>query len=308
MPMALYVTRRTFHAAIVLLLVLTAVFLSVQLIGDPVRLLLPLTATTEQVEQYRTQIGLNDPLYQQYFDFISGAWHGDFGDSIFFQNQSAFGLALGRVGATFLLAGCSLVIAFVIGVTLGVVAAVKQSSWLGSVISVLSMGAVSLVEFWVALVFIYIFAVELGLVPTSGYGSAANLVLPVAVLCLRPMGRLAQFTRAAVAAELRKPYVRAATARGIPRRRVVGVHALKNVSVPLVTMGGDELIAVVSSAVIIEVVFAWPGVGSLLLQAIQQRDLPLVEACVFIFTLVVVIVNLLVDLTYGALDRRARVI
>jgi peptide/nickel transport system permease protein len=300
-----YVLRRVLHAVVVVFVVLVAVFLAAQVIGDPVRLLLPLTATKEEADALRASLGLDDPLHAQMWRFFSGALTGDFGDSLWMR-QPAFELALDRVGATLTLAVCAIAVSLIAGVALGLLAAAR-GGWLKRVISVASLGAVSIVEFWAALILIYVFAVQLSLFPTSGSGSLSALILPVAVLSMRSTGRIAQFTLTGVSDELAKPYVRAAVARGIPRWRIVSIHALKNVSVPLVTLTGDEFISVTSTAVLVEVVFAWPGLGSLMLQAIAHRDLPLVEACVLIFTLVVVIVNLTVDLSYGWLDRRARV-
>jgi len=300
-----YTSRRLVHAAVVILVVLTAVFFVAQGIGDPVRLALPLDASPEQAAALTQKLGLDDSLLERFWRFLSGAVQGDFGNSLWLQ-QPALGLALDRVGATFLVATTAIALSVVVGVPLGMLAAAR-GGWVSSLVSLMSLTAVSIVEFWFALILIYIFAVQLSLLPTSGYGGIEHLVLPALVLSLRTTGRLAQFTRTAIGEELRKPYVRAAVARGIPRRRIVGIHCFKNISVPLLTLTSDEFISVFSTAIVIEVVFAWPGLGSLMLQAIEHRDLPLVQSCVFIFTLVVVLVNLLVDLIYGSLDRRARV-
>jgi peptide/nickel transport system permease protein len=301
-----YVARRVGQSFAVVIVVLIAVFLASQVIGDPVRLQLPLSATDEQVAALRQSLGYDDPLVDQFARFIGGAARGDFGVSLW-QRQPALGLAFDRLGATLLLATSAIVVAFVAGVGMGLLGAARPRTWLDKAVSAISLTAVSVVEFWIALILIYVFAVKLHILPTSGYGSFEMLILPTIVLALRPAGRIAQFTRAAVTDELAKPYVRAAVARGIPRRRIVSIHALKNVSVPLLTLTSDEYIAVISTAVIIETIFAWPGVGSLLLQAIHLRDLPLVVSCVFIFTVAVVFINLVVDLLYGVLDRRARV-
>ena len=304
MPVA-FLSRRLVHSLVVVFVVLTAVFLAAQVIGDPARLMLPVNAPLEQVAETRAALGLDDPLHQQFARFVQGAVQGDFGDSLWMR-EPAFGLALARVGPTLMLGASTIVVSFLVGLTLGLLAAARRGGWLDRVVVVGSLAAVSIVEFWIALILIYVLAVQLELLPTSGYGSVSNLIIPVIVLSLRPTGRIAQFSRAAMVDELEKPYVRAAVARGIPRWRIVSIHGLKNMSVPLVTLTGDEFISVVSTAVVIEFIFAWPGLGSLLMGAINHRDLPLAEACVFLFTVVVVIVNFLVDVSYGFLDRRTR--
>jgi ABC-type dipeptide/oligopeptide/nickel transport system permease component len=302
----IYAARRLLQALVVLFVVLTLVFLTVNLIGDPVLLMVPADATPDQIRILRESLGYNDPLMLRYLRFIGGAVTGDFGDSLWMR-QPALGIALGRYLPSLVLGLTAMVIAVVIGPTLGVVAVIGRRGWMEQVVSVISFGAVATVEFWAALILIYIFAVKLALLPTSGL-SPAGVIMPAIVVSLAAIGRLAQFTMESLKDEMAKPYSRAAIARGVPRWRVVTIHSSKNIAVPLVTLFGNELIAAVSSVTIIEVVFAWPGEGQLLYLAIQNRDLPLVVACVFIFTVVVVVINFIVDMLYGVLDRRARIV
>jgi peptide/nickel transport system permease protein len=301
---ATYLLRRLVHSLVVVLIVLCAVFLAAQAIGDPVRLVLPTTASNAAADALRHSLGYDDPLLTQFGRFISHAIRGDFGDSVWI-GQDSMSLASADIGNTLILAVGAVFVGFAVGISLGLIASARPQGWIDRLTSASTLVCVSVVDFWVAFILIYVFAVQLRVLPTSGFTGASSLVLPIAVLALRPCGRSAQFVRAAVGEELGKPYIKAALARGIPQARLIRIHALKNVSVPLVTLGGDELVAALSTSVVVGVVFAWPSVGTLLLHAVEHRDLPLVEACVFIFTICIVLINLTVDVSYGFLDRRA---
>ena len=303
--MVIYVAKRIVQAVIVLFIVLTLVFLTVNLIGDPALLMAPADASPEQIKLLRESLGLDQPLIVRYWQFISGGVMGNFGES-FWMRQPALQVAGSRYGATLILGLSAMVLALVIGPTLGALAVISRRGWPEQVVSIISFGAVATVEFWAALILIYVFAVKLGVLPTSGF-SPQGVILPAVVISIPAIGRLAQFTMESLKEEMTKPYARAAIARGVPRSRTVMIHGAKNIAVPLTTLFGNELIAAVSSVTIIEVVFAWPGEGQLLYLAIQNRDLPLVIACVFIFTIVVVTINFLVDMLYGVIDRRARI-
>jgi peptide/nickel transport system permease protein len=289
----------------VLYIVLTGVFIMVHLIGDPALLLVPASASPQQIATVRQQLGLNAPILTQYWHFVSGAVHGSFGTS-YWMKIPALPVAWHRLVPSLVLGATAMVLALVVGLGLALAAAASRKDTLEQVVSVISFGVVAIVDFWAGLLLIYFFAVKLGWVPTTGY-SALGLILPAIVVSLRAIGRIAQFTLESLKAELAKPYPRAAIARGVPRWRVVSRHCLRNVSVPLVTLTGNELIQAISSIAIIEFVFAWPGEGQLMLLAIQNRDLPMVISCVFMFTVVVVLINFAVDMLYGLLDRRARV-
>ena len=305
--MLTYIARRVLQAVAVLLVVLTLVFIVVNLLGDPAILMVPVDATPEQIALVREQLGLNDPLYVRYLRFMLGVAQGSFGNSLW-MHEPALGLAWSTLWPTLYLGGTAMLFALVVGLPLGLVAATTRKGWIEQLVQIISFGAVSVVEFWVGLMLILFFAVELQLLPTSGFGSTSSVILPAIVISLRAIGRIAQFTAEGVRGELAKPYARAAIARGVPRWRVVTIHALKNMAVPLVTLYGNELIQATSSIAIVEVVFAWPGEGRMLLQSIYNRDLPLVQASVFLFTVLIVLVNLTVDLLYGILDRRARLV
>jgi peptide/nickel transport system permease protein len=293
------------HSILILLGLVIVVFFVTHMLGDPARLMLRPEATEEQVQALRDSLGLNDPLYVQFGRFISDLARGDFGDSIW-QRVPALPIVLDRVPATLYLAGVTMVIAFPLAVLLGIVSAVRPRSVADRIVTVVSLGGVSTADFWVGLMLILLFAVQLGWLPTSGYGGLQYVILPAIALALRPMGRISQVVRSAMLDEMSKQYMVTARAKGLKERTVVFSHALKNAFIPVVTLGGDEAAALLNGAVVIETLFGWPGVGILLIQAIERRDLPLIEAAVLTIAVMIVTVNLLVDLTYALLDPRVR--
>ncbi len=300
-----YLLRRLLHSVFILIGLVIVVFLVTHMLGDPARLMLRPEATEEQVQALRDSLGLNDPMYVQFGRFISDLARGDFGDSLW-QRVPALPIVLERVPATLYLAGVTLVIAFPLAVLLGIISAVRPRSLWDRIVTVISLGGVSTADFWVGLMLILFFAVQLGWLPTSGYGGLQYVILPAIALALRPMGRISQVVRSAMLDEMSKQYMVTARAKGLKERTVVVGHALKNAFIPVVTLGGDEAAALLNGAVVIETLFGWPGVGILLIQAIERRDLPLIEASVLTIAVMIVTVNLLVDLTYAILDPRVR--
>jgi peptide/nickel transport system permease protein len=313
-----YVLRRAWQAVLVIFVVLSLVFVAGRMIGDPAVLLLGPEASAEDILRVRQQMGLEDPLIEQYLRFISGAVTGDFGTTFRYgfavpdvAAEGATGtptlpLVIERLPATFLLAATAMALALVVAILLGCLAAMRPKSLLDRVINVISLGGISTVDFWLGFMLILLLGVQLGWFPTSGYGGWQYLVLPALTLAVRPIGRIAQLVRSAMLDELARPYVGALRARGLSEPRVVFGHALKNAAIPVSTMVGDELIQVLQGAIVVEVVFAWPGIGSLLVEALSRRDLPLVEATIFVLALIVLSVNLIVDLVYTRLDPKVR--
>jgi peptide/nickel transport system permease protein len=293
------------HSLFILLGLVIVVFFVTHMLGDPARLMLRPEATEEQVQALRDSLGLNDPLYEQFGRYMADLARGDFGDSIW-QRVPALPIVLDRIPATLYLAGVTLLIAFPLAVLLGIISAVRPRSFADRIVTVVSLGGVSTADFWVGLMLILFFAVQLGWLPTSGYGGLEYVVLPAIALALRPMGRISQVVRSAMLDEMSRPYMVTARAKGLRERTVVTGHALKNAFIPVVTLGGDEAAALLNGAVVIETLFGWPGVGILLIQAIERRDLPLIEAAVLTIAVMIVTVNLLVDLTYAILDPRVR--
>ncbi|MDD9955653.1 MAG: ABC transporter permease [Anaerolineaceae bacterium] len=303
--MLAYLARRLLQSVAVTFVVLSLVFVAGRILGDPVRLVVGIEASEERVQRVREQLNLNQPLGQQYANFIGDALSLQFGTS-FWQKVPALPRVLERIPATLTLTAAALALALPLGITLGALSALRPWSRIDRVTNVISLGGVSIVEFWLALMLILIFPVRLGWFKTSGYGGIEYFVLPALTLCYKPLGRIAQITRSAMLDELAKPYVKAARARGLAERRVVFVHALKNAAVPVLTISGDELAALLNGAIIVETVFGWPGIGRLTIQALERRDLPMVEATVFVVAIFIIVTNLLVDMAYTWLNPRIR--
>ncbi|MEX1056458.1 MAG: ABC transporter permease [Natronospirillum sp.] len=310
-----YIVRRAGHSALLLLLVVTFVFFAGRMIGDPAIVMLGPSASDAALEQLRTNMGLNDPLLMQYGRFLTGLLQGDLGVSFRYgfaqmpadQFLEAGGtpvmpLVLERLPQTFYLAAVALGSALALALLMGCLAAMNPRSWIDHFVNVLSLASVSLVQFWLGLMLIVLFAVHLGWLPTGGYGSWYHVILPAIALGARPLGRVAQVTRSAMLDELARPYVAAARAKGLPEHRIVGVHALKNAGVPIVTITGDELVQLVTGAILVETVFGWPGIGQLLVSSLNTRDLPVLQGSILAVAALVILVNLVVDMTYTYLN------
>ena len=281
------------------------VFFLTQLIGDPARLMLRPEATPEQVQALRDSLGLNDPLLVRFARFVGDVLRGDFGDSIW-QRTPALPIVMSRIPATLYLAAAALLLAIPSAIALGIVSALKPSKATNGVVTVLSLVGVSTADFWLGMMLVLVFAVELGWFPTSGFGGIQYVVLPAIALALRPIGRISQIIRSTLLDEIGKTYVVTARAKGLREQVVILGHVLKNAAIPTLTLTGDEAAALLNGAVVIETLFGWPGVGILLIQAIERRDLPLIEAAVVVIAIMILTVNLLVDLGYSLLDPRVR--
>ena len=293
------------HSVVVLLGLIVVVFFMTHLVGDPVSLMLRPEATEEQRQALRERLGLNDPILVQFGRFFTGAVRGDFGESIW-QRVPALPVVLSRLPATLYLASATLLLAIPLAILLGIVSAIRPRSLIDRVVTVVALGGVSTADFWLGLMLILFFAVRLGWLPTSGFGGFQYVLLPALALAFRPLGRISQVVRSAMLDQFSQPYVTTARAKGLTERIVVYLHTLKNAAIPVATMVGDEAASLLNGAVVIETVFGWPGVGILLIQAIERRDLPLIEASVIVIAVMIVTVNLLVDLAYTFLDPRVR--
>ena len=275
------------------------------MLGDPARLMLRPEATPAQVEAVRERLGLNDPLPEQFFRFMGGAIRGDFGDSIW-QRAPALPIMLERLPNTLYLAGVTILVALPLAALLGIVSALRPGSIVDRSSTVVALAGVSIADFWLGLMLILFFAVNLGWLPTSGFGGPEYVILPALALMVRPLGRISQVIRSSMLDQLGQPYVTTARSKGLSERVVVTLHAMKNAAIPALTLIGDETAALLNGAVVIETVFGWPGIGLLLIQAIERRDLPLIEACVFAIAVMIIVANLLVDLAYTLFDPRIR--
>lgn len=298
-----YLLRRLVQSLLVLIIVLVLVYFLVNAVGDPARLMLPDNAPHSVYLALRHRLGLDDPFFVRFLRTLKAWSHGSFGDSIW-QGVPALPLAVGQLPALLLLAGATMAIALPSALTLGILSGSRRGSTPDRLATGSSLFGVSVPDFWLGLMLILLFAVHFRIFPTSGYGDVSHLVLPALTLAPAVMGRLTQITSSAVAEELTKPYAVAAEAKGLSSTRVLVTHVLKNASLPIITLAGSELATLLNGSVVIGIVFAWPGLGTLFIQAIERRDLPLVEACVFVVAIFVIVVNLLVDLSYGILDPR----
>ena len=301
-----FLARRLLLTVPVLAGVATLVFSLIHLVpGDPVEAMLGESASRQDVANLRHQLGLDRPLYIQYAAFIGGAMTGDLGRSLR-TGQSVVGTIAERMPATIELAIAAMLFAGLVAVPLGIVAAVRPGTAVDHAATAIALVGISLPSFWVGPILALVFAVELGWLPVSGRGTPAHLVLPAITLGAPLAAVLARMTRASLLGELREVYVLAARGRGVSRTRAVLRHAFRNSLVPLVTIVGLQFGAVLTGAVITETIFAWPGVGRLLVQSITFRDYPLVQGCILLIAATYVVVNLIADLWYGFLDPRIR--
>lgn len=296
-----YLVRRAVLSVAVLFGLSLLVFAMVSLSGDPVRLLLPPDASAEQVERFRVSLGLDRPLPVRYLRFLSQAVRLDFGESIQL-GDPALALVLARLPETLTLAGLAVLVAVAVGVPLGVAAAVRRNTVWDTLITSFALIGQSTPVFWVGVMSILLFAVRLRWLPSSGTGGPEHLVLPVGTLALFLLGGLVRVTRTSMLEVLDRPYVRTAVAKGQRGRIVVWRHAFRNALVPVVTQIGLQMRFVIGGSVITETIFAWPGLGRLLVNAVYARDYPLVEAGVFVVALLLIVVNTLVDLSYARLN------
>ncbi len=298
-----YLLKRLWHTVYVVIGISMISFFFIHLSGDPVMLMLPGDASMEEVEQLRQKLGFNDPLYVQYGRFIKKAVQGDFGESLYY-HVPALDLILERLPASLELSLAAMVLALVVSIPIGIISAVYRGSALdmGSMLGALF--GLSMPHFWLGIMFIMIFSVKLGWLPTSGRGTFAQLIMPALALAMSLMAMFARLTRSVMLEVLSLDYIRTARAKGLREFYVIGKHALKNALIPLVTVAGMQFGLLIGGTVIIETVFAWPGVGRLVVQAIFNRDYPLVQSIVFILALIFVAANLLVDLLYIYLDPR----
>ncbi|MEP3279453.1 MAG: ABC transporter permease [Stappiaceae bacterium] len=305
-----YTLRRIINSLVLLLITISFVFFAGRLIGDPALNILGPGATPAALEKLRVVAGLNDPLWQQYLNYMAGIFTGNFGVSYRFGfsvlpaldladlGQPVLSIVLERLPATFILAGSALAIAVPLGIFMGVTAAARPRSVADRIVTVLSLAGVSVVQFWLGLMLIVLFAVQLGWLPTGGYGDIRHAILPALTLAARPIGRIAQVTRSAMLDELAKPYIITARAKGVANHRIIYHHALKNAAIPIVTMIGDETSALLTGAILVEKIFAWPGVGLLIIDSLTRSDLPLIQASIAVVAALVIAVNLLVDFSY----------
>lgn len=298
--------KRGWDGLIVILGVTVVVFVITRMIGDPVDIMLPLEATEEQRAAFEAQLGLDRPIVVQFVNYVWDLTRFDFGNSLWL-DRPALDIVFERLPITLLLVISSIVLATVIAIPLGIIAALKPGSFIDRITVILSLVALSLPQFWLGLLLIVLFSVTLSWLPTGGIGGLSHLVLPAVTLALPAMTRLVMVVRSQMIDELNAQYIKTTEAKGLSQFRIVGVHAMRNAAVPVLTLVAWEFIRILSGyTVVVETVFAWPGLGLLALQAIQRQDLVLLQAIVFVIAVIVVVFNFGVDVIYKAIDPRIK--
>ncbi|HWJ73920.1 MAG TPA: ABC transporter permease [Kaistia sp.] len=304
--MARYVLRRALQSLYAVLMLLLIVFAMTRLTGDPTNQYLPLSASPQARADFAALHGFNDPYYVQFIRYVSDLAHGDFGQSLFKQ-RPAMEVALEAFPITLTLAFFTMSIALVLSIVLGSLAAMRPNGRFDRMISPLTIFTASAPTFWVALVAIFVFAMMLGWVPTSGMGTPAHWILPVCVLVLTPLGVLTQVVRSSMVSSLSAPYAKTALAKGASDARVVFVHALRNSLLPLITIAGVQATGLVNGAVVIETIFGFPGIGKVMIDSIRDRDFSLTIACILLAAVVVYAMNVAIDIMYARLDPRVQI-
>jgi peptide/nickel transport system permease protein len=292
---------------VVLLLVTVVIFVLGHVVGNPARVMAPVDATEEQIARLARQLGLDRPFHEQFVSYFGGLLRGDFGESLW-QNRPALTIVLEALPATILLTLAGIILAGLFGSLFGILAGASPNSAMDRVGNFLSVVALSVPNFWIGLVLIVIVAVEFRALPTSGFASWQGLILPAVTLALVHGGRIFQLVRSATFEEMTKPYALVARSKGLPYRIVLWKHVFRNTAVTVATTIGWEYVRMMGGAAFaIEVVFAWPGIGQLMITAASRQDFPLLQAAVIVAGAFVVLANAIVDLMYRVVDARLRV-
>lgn len=303
--MGKYFVTKAVRSLISLWIVVTFVFVILRLTGDPLSILLPDGTPAEVIAKYRLEYGFDETIFVQYTKYMASVLAGDFGVS-FFDNRPAAEIIAARIPNTLLLGGLSYLIAIFLGVTLGIIAAVHKGRAIDRFVMLIAVMGYSIPSYFLALLLIILFTLKLGWLPPSGAGSWQALVMPVLTLSLISAAQIARFIRSAMLEVLRQPYMRTAKAKGVPPMRALLLHALPLAAIPAITVMGFQFGFMIGGTVIIETVFAWPGIGRLFFMSVTTRDYAVVQAVLLLVAASVITVNFLVDVLYGLLDPRIR--
>jgi peptide/nickel transport system permease protein len=300
-----YLARRAGYALISLFLLSLTIFLFVRVTGDPAVLLVEPGASKDDLEMVRKQLGLDQPLAVQYVSFMSSLMRGDFGQSFYYRTP-VLELYLSRLPNSLILAAVAMAFSLIIGIPSGIIAAVRVNGWWDSAGKMFALFGLSMPQFWVGLLLILFFSVYLGWLPSSGSGTPLHVLMPAFALGWYFAGAHMRLTRSSMLEVLGSEYVKLARLKGLPEALVIGKHALKNALIPVLTLAGINLVLMVNVAVIVETVFAWPGIGRLLYEGIAFRDFPVVQATIILGGTMIVVVNFVVDMMYAVIDPRIR--
>lgn len=303
-----FLVRRIGQGLIVIVGVVVVVFVLTRLIGDPVKFILPLEATEEQRAIRAAELGFDRPILVQFGDYVGDLVRFDFGKSLWQRGRPTIEIVAEVLPRTFRLVAAGMALALVVALPVGMIAALRPGGLLDRVMVTLSLVGLSVPQFWLGLLLIIVFAVNLRWLPTGGLGGLEHVILPAIALGLPAAGRLTMVVRSAMIDELNSQYVKQSKAKGMPYRRIVGMHALRNASVPIITLSGWELIRMLAGyTVVVETVFGWPGLGLTAIQAIERQDLFLLQTIVLVVAFMVVLINIVVDIVYKAVDPRVKV-
>lgn len=300
-----YIIRRLGYSVISLVLLSLTIFFFVRVTGDPAVLLVEPGASKADLDQIRQQFGLDRPLFVQYGHFVSALVRGDFGQSFYYRTP-VLELYLSRLPNSLMLAAAAMALSLLIGIPSGILAAVRVNGWWDRVGKIFSLLGLSLPSFWVGLVMILFFSVYLGWLPSSGAGTISHMIMPAFALGWFFAAAHMRMTRSSMLEVMGSEYVKLARLKGLPERMVITKHAFKNALIPVLTLAGINLVIMVNVAVVVETVFAWPGIGRLLYEGVAFRDFPVVQATVLLGGVMIVVVNLLVDILYAVIDPRIR--
>ncbi|MBB3149500.1 peptide/nickel transport system permease protein [Phyllobacterium trifolii] len=300
-----YIVNRMVYSAISMVGLIILVFFLARLTGNPAELYLPVDATPELRAAFSQVNGLDQPVLVQFWRFLVTLLHLDFGNSLRLE-RPALQLVLTAFPTTLILAFSAMALALVVAIVAGALAACAPNGILDRLVNVVSLSSASLPNFWLALVSILVFAVWLKWVPTSGTGTLAHWILPIMVLFARPCGLLAQVVRGSMIDALSSAYVKTARSKGVRSRSIIFVHALRNAMLPVITVAGDQMSGMINGAVVVEVIFGFPGIGKLMMDSIQYRDFAVIQCGVIITAAAIFLMNVLIDFAYVALNPRIR--
>ena len=300
-----YVTNRMLHSAISLMGLIILVFFLARLTGNPTDLYLPIDAPADVRAAFSKANGFDQPLLAQFQHFLSNLVQFDFGKSLRLE-RPALDLVLQAFPTTLMLAGTAMTLALVVAIVAGSLAARRPNGVLDRFVNIIALAGASLPNFWLAVVSVLVFAVWLRWLPTSGTGGLAYWILPVMVLTVRPCGLLAQVVRGAMISALSSAYVKTARAKGVRQHIIVFVHALRNAMLPIITVAGDQASGMINGAVVVEMIFGFPGIGRLMMESIQYRDFAVIQAGVIVTAGAIFLLNIVIDLAYALLDPRIK--
>ncbi len=300
------IAGRTIYTLIVLFVSSIAVFYAIRLSGgDAIAARLPASATVEQREAFRELIGLNDPIHEQYLNYIGGVLSGDLGKSLT-NNADIFDMLLEHGLNSFILGATAFGLVFIIGVPLGMLAAVRRNSWVDSSVMTFAVGGMAIPNFWLALLAVWLFASTLGWLPSAGCCSPNQLILPAIVLAMEGIALTVRMTRSAMLENIEQDFVRTLRAGGLSEKRIVGKHVFRNALVPIISLAGLRIGQIIGYALVVEVIFGWPGLGQVLVNAVLRRDYPVAQFFSLVLITIVVLSNWLADVGYTVANPRLR--